>query len=38
VAPIYFYAAEHLIKPYVTGWQPSPRDSYRTQDLSVAPH
>jgi len=38
VAPIYFYAAEHLIKPYVTGWQPSPRDSYRTQDLAMAPH
>ncbi|HLZ65603.1 MAG TPA: peptide ABC transporter substrate-binding protein [Aliidongia sp.] len=38
VAPIFFYAAEHLIKPYVTGWQPSPRDSYRSQDLTVAPH
>ena len=38
VAPIYFYAAEHLIKPYVTGWQPSPRDSYRTQDLAMGPH
>ncbi|MDB5362828.1 MAG: oppA 3 [Rhodospirillales bacterium] len=38
VAPIYFYAAEHLIKPYVTGWQPSPRDSYRSQDLTMAPH
>lgn len=38
IAPIYFYAAEHLIKPYVTGWQPSPRDSYRSQDLAVAPH
>ena len=38
VAPIYFYAAEHLIKPYVTGWQPSPRDSYRTQDLAIQPH
>lgn len=38
IAPIYFYAAEHLIKPYVTGWQPSPRDSYRTQDLAMAPH
>jgi oligopeptide transport system substrate-binding protein len=38
VAPVYFYAAEHLIKPYVTGWQPSPRDSYRSQDLAMAPH
>jgi oligopeptide transport system substrate-binding protein len=38
VVPIYFYAAEHLIKPYVTGWQPSPRDSYRSQDLAIQPH
>jgi oligopeptide transport system substrate-binding protein len=38
VAPLFFYAAEHLIKPYVAGWQPSPRDSYRSQDLTILPH
>ncbi|HVJ52461.1 MAG TPA: peptide ABC transporter substrate-binding protein [Aliidongia sp.] len=37
-APIYYYSAERLIKPYVTGWQPSPRDSFRSQDLSIAAH
>jgi oligopeptide transport system substrate-binding protein len=38
IMPIYFYAAQHLIKPYVTGWQPSPRDSYRSKDLAIQPH
>jgi oligopeptide transport system substrate-binding protein len=38
VAPIYYYSADRLIKPYVTGWQPSPLDSFRSQDLSIAAH
>jgi oligopeptide transport system substrate-binding protein len=36
VAPIYHYATEHLIKPNVKGWQPSPLDSFRSQDLEIA--
>ena len=38
VAPIYYYAVQHLIKPYVKGWAPSPLDNFRGQDLSVAAH
>ena len=38
VPAIFDYTAQHLIKPYVLGWEPSPLDSYRVQDLSVAPH
>jgi oligopeptide transport system substrate-binding protein len=37
-APVYYYSAERLIKPYVLGWKPSPRDSFRSQDLEIAPH
>jgi len=37
-APLFFTAQERLIKPYVTGWQPSPCDSFRTQDLTITPH
>ncbi|HVJ52462.1 MAG TPA: peptide ABC transporter substrate-binding protein [Aliidongia sp.] len=37
-APIYYLSAERLIKPYVLGWQPSPLDSFRSQDLSIAAH
>ena len=35
VAPIYHYTIQHMIKPYVKGWQPSPLDSYRRQDLEI---
>jgi oligopeptide transport system substrate-binding protein len=35
LAPIYQKYAEHMIKPYLTGWQPSPRDSFRSQDLTI---
>jgi|HubBroStandDraft_1064217.scaffolds.fasta_scaffold00299_13 oligopeptide transport system substrate-binding protein len=35
VAPIYHYALQHLIKPYVKGWVPSPLDTYRAQDLEI---
>ncbi len=38
VLPLFHYASEHMIKPYVKGLVPSPRDSYRTQDLSIDPH
>jgi oligopeptide transport system substrate-binding protein len=38
VAPVFYRAASHLIKPYVAGWQPSPCDSYRSQDLSISLH
>jgi oligopeptide transport system substrate-binding protein len=35
-APVYYYSAERLIKPYVIGWRPSPLDSFRSQDLEIA--
>jgi oligopeptide transport system substrate-binding protein len=35
IAPIYHYAVQHLIKPYVKGWQPSPLDDFRSQDLEI---
>jgi len=35
VAPIYHYTVQHMIKPYVKGWQPSPLDTFRRQDLTV---
>ncbi|MEI9986492.1 MAG: peptide ABC transporter substrate-binding protein [Aliidongia sp.] len=35
IAPIYHYAAQHLIKPYVKGWQPSPLDNFRSQDMEI---
>jgi oligopeptide transport system substrate-binding protein len=35
VIPLYFYTSEHLIKPRITGWQPSPRDTFRSQDLAI---
>jgi oligopeptide transport system substrate-binding protein len=35
VAPIFYYAAQHLIKPYVKGWQPSPLDDFRGQDMVI---
>ncbi|MEA2755430.1 MAG: hypothetical protein QOJ54_1719, partial [Aliidongia sp.] len=38
IAPIYHYAVQHLIKPYVKGWQPSPLDDFRSQDLTITPH
>ena len=37
-APVYYFAQQRLIKPYVTGWQPSPRDTFRSQDLAITPH
>ncbi len=36
--PLYFYAVRHMIKPYIQGWAPSPRDNLRTQDLTILPH
>ncbi|MGB8843727.1 MAG: peptide ABC transporter substrate-binding protein [Aliidongia sp.] len=38
VAPIYHTAIQHLIKPYVKGWQSSPLDDFRSQDLEIGPH
>jgi oligopeptide transport system substrate-binding protein len=35
VAPIYHYTIQHMMKPYVKGWQPSPLDNYRRQDLEI---
>jgi oligopeptide transport system substrate-binding protein len=35
LAPIYHYATQHMIKPYVKGWVPSPLDNYRSQDLEI---
>jgi len=37
-APLYFLEQARLVKPYVTGWQPSPHDTFRSQDLAIAPH
>ena len=37
-APVYYFAQQRLIKPYVTGWRPSPRDTFRSQDLAITPH
>jgi oligopeptide transport system substrate-binding protein len=37
-APVYYLAQQRLIKPYVTGWRPSPRDTFRSQDLAITPH
>ena len=36
VLPLFHYASEHMVKPYVKGLIASPRDSYRTQDLEIA--
>jgi oligopeptide transport system substrate-binding protein len=36
VAPLFHYTAQHLIKPYVQGWQPSPLDSFLVKDMSIA--
>jgi oligopeptide transport system substrate-binding protein len=36
VMPLYSRSAEHLIKPTVLGWQPSPLDTFRTQDLRIS--
>lgn len=38
VAPLFHYTVQHLIKPYVQGWQPSPLDSFLVKDMSIAPH
>jgi oligopeptide transport system substrate-binding protein len=35
VLPLFHYASEHMVKPYVKGLTPSPRDSYRSQDLEI---
>ncbi|HVJ52460.1 MAG TPA: peptide ABC transporter substrate-binding protein [Aliidongia sp.] len=35
VLPLFHYASEHMVKPYVKGLVPSPRDSYRSQDLEI---
>jgi oligopeptide transport system substrate-binding protein len=37
-APLYFLVDARLVKPYVAGWQPSPRDTFRSQDLLIAAH
>jgi oligopeptide transport system substrate-binding protein len=37
-APIFYYSADRLIKPYVAGWVPSQRDNFRSQDLEILPH
>jgi oligopeptide transport system substrate-binding protein len=37
-APLYFLEQARLVKPYVTGWQPSPHDTFRSQDLAITPH
>jgi oligopeptide transport system substrate-binding protein len=38
IAPVFHYSSEHVIKPYIKGWLPSPRDSFRSQDLEIIPH
>ncbi len=37
-APLYFLAQARLVKPYVTGWLPSPHDTFRSQDLAITAH
>ena len=37
-APLYFLEQARLVKPYVTGWQPSPHDTFRSQDLAITAH
>lgn len=39
ILPLFHYASEHMVKPYVKGLDPSPRDSFRSQDLEIiTPH
>ena len=38
VLPLYFYVSKHLVKPYVTGWQPNIMDHHSSRYFRVLPH
>ena len=38
LAPIYFYASKHLVKPHIAGWEHNVLDYHYTKDLRLLPH
>jgi oligopeptide transport system substrate-binding protein len=35
VLPLYFYVSRHLVKPYVTGWQPNIMDHHYSRYFRI---
>jgi oligopeptide transport system substrate-binding protein len=35
VLPLYFYVSKHLVKPWVTGWQPNIMDHHYSRHFRI---